>query len=161
MKKVLYIAAGGGGDALSALALASGSGTENLFASFSWDRKMYDPDPGPRSIDDFEAVERVGKYNAFVSGKSALKKKEAKSFLPLIAEEFHTPFLLLELCRILGRRMSHPMPPFPVYGIMPKRNSMCQRKRGRFRFTLAISLHDALRSSILWTVSRSCLVSLP
>ena len=24
------------------------------------------------------------------------------------------------------------MPPFPVYGIMPKRNSMCQRKRGRF-----------------------------
>ena len=25
----------------------------------------------------------------------------------------------------------------------------------------AISLHDALRSSILWTVSRSCLVSLP
>ena len=27
--------------------------------------------------------------------------------------------------------------------------------------TLAISLHDALRSSILWTVSRSCLVSLP
>ena len=27
------------------------------------------------------------------------------------------------------------MPPFPVYGIMPKRNSLCQRKRGRFRFT--------------------------
>lgn len=26
---------------------------------------------------------------------------------------------------------------------------------------LAISLHEALRSSILWTVSRSCLVSLP
>ena len=29
------------------------------------------------------------------------------------------------------------MPPFPVYGIMPKRNSMCQRKRGRFRFIYA------------------------
>ena len=28
------------------------------------------------------------------------------------------------------------MPPFPVYGIMPKRNSMCQRKRGRFRFAM-------------------------
>ena len=27
--------------------------------------------------------------------------------------------------------------------------------------SLAISLHKALRSSILWTVSRSCLVSLP
>ena len=27
--------------------------------------------------------------------------------------------------------------------------------------SLAISLHEALRSSILWTVSRSCLVSLP
>ena len=26
------------------------------------------------------------------------------------------------------------MPPFPVYGIMPKRNSMCQRKRGRFNW---------------------------
>lgn len=32
------------------------------------------------------------------------------------------------------------MPPFPVYGIMPKRNSMCQRKRGRFRFTAASDL---------------------
>ena len=27
--------------------------------------------------------------------------------------------------------------------------------------SLAICLHEALRSSILWTVSRSCLVSLP
>lgn len=27
--------------------------------------------------------------------------------------------------------------------------------------SLAISLHEALRSSILWMVSRSCLVSLP
>ena len=27
--------------------------------------------------------------------------------------------------------------------------------------SLAISLHDALRSSILWTVPLSCLVSLP
>ena len=27
--------------------------------------------------------------------------------------------------------------------------------------SLAISLHEALRSGILWTVSRSCLVSLP
>ena len=27
--------------------------------------------------------------------------------------------------------------------------------------SLAISLHEALRSSILWIVSRSCLVSLP
>ena len=24
------------------------------------------------------------------------------------------------------------MPPFPVYGIMPKRNSVCQREWGRF-----------------------------
>lgn len=45
--------------------------------------------------------------------------------------------LLLEPCRILGRRTSRPMPPFPVYGIMPKRNSMCQRKRGRIRFKAA------------------------
>ena len=47
--------------------------------------------------------------------------------------------LLLEPCRMPGRRMSHPMPPFPVYGIMPKRNSMCQRKRGRFRFRSKIT----------------------
>ena len=50
---------------------------------------------------------------------------------PLVVEPHG---LLLELCRILGRRMSHPMPPFPAYGIMPKRNSVCQREWGRFRF---------------------------
>ena len=32
---------------------------------------------------------------------------------------------------------------------------------GDLHSSLAISLHEALRSSILWTVSRSCLVSLP
>lgn len=35
------------------------------------------------------------------------------------------------------------------------------RTEGDLPSSLAISLHDALRSSILWTVSRSCLVSLP
>lgn len=36
------------------------------------------------------------------------------------------------------------MPPFPVYGIMPKRNSMCQRKRGRFsEVRLSRSVLDA------------------
>lgn len=35
------------------------------------------------------------------------------------------------------------------------------RVEGDLPSSLAISLHEALRSSILWTVSRSCLVSLP
>ena len=30
-------------------------------------------------------------------------------------------------------------PPFPVSEIMPKRNSMCQRRQGRFRFTGSVS----------------------
>ena len=48
------------------------------------------------------------------------------------------------------------MPPFPVYGIMPKRNSMCQRKRGRFipvRFyqtaSLVLQLGKAKREGTL------------
>ena len=43
------------------------------------------------------------------------------------------------------------MPPFPVYGIMPKRNSMCQRKRGRFRFNRRYAIDSAkLRRELGW-----------
>ncbi len=46
-------------------------------------------------------------------------------------------------------------------GDEPVRGTSALTVEGDLPSSLAISLHDALRSSILWTVSRSCLVSLP
>lgn len=40
------------------------------------------------------------------------------------------------------------MPPFPVYGIMPKRNSMCQRKRGRFTQATGMSYGRVLVAGV-------------
>lgn len=44
---------------------------------------------------------------------------------------------------------------------LPARRASALTAEGDLPSSLAISLHEALRSSILWTVSRSCLVSLP
>ena len=46
-------------------------------------------------------------------------------------------------------------------GDEPVRGTSALTVEGDLPSSLAISLHDAPRSSILWTVSRSCLVSLP
>ena len=50
MGKTLYVAAGGGGDVIGATILhaAIGSPDEPQIATFSWDRLLVDPVPGPR-----------------------------------------------------------------------------------------------------------------
>ena len=61
------------------------------------------------------------------------------------------------------------VPAAPVAAARPRRQAragLCDATsaltaEGDLHSSLAISLHEALRSSILWTVSRSCLVSLP
>lgn len=97
MKKLL-IAAGGGGDAFTAFALSKCLiNNECIIASFSWDRIMYDPTPGPRNASDFYYYKQCGHYNAQISSDSYLKKEGAKSFLPLISDYFGKSIYLLEL----------------------------------------------------------------
>ena len=97
MKK-LIIAAGGGGDAFTAGVIAEMfDSDEIIIASFSWDRIMYDPDPGPRKGVEFDNVTRFGKYNTIISKASKLKKVGSKSFLPVISQYFNRDYFLLEL----------------------------------------------------------------
>ena len=51
----LYVAAGGGGDAIAAYAIARALHGERApaVASYSWDRFVLDPAPGPRRAEDF------------------------------------------------------------------------------------------------------------
>ncbi|MGH3646286.1 MAG: DUF1152 domain-containing protein [Micromonosporaceae bacterium] len=56
MANHLYVAAGGGGDALAALLLHHTLGraaSQAFVLSYSWDRYIVDPKPGPRSVDDY------------------------------------------------------------------------------------------------------------
>jgi hypothetical protein len=54
----LYVAAGGGGDAIAAYAIARALHDDRApaVASYSWDRFVLDPAPGPRRADDFEGL---------------------------------------------------------------------------------------------------------
>lgn len=62
MTTTLSVAAGGGGDALAALiigrALDPESSRQPVVASFSWDRYIIDPTPGPRAVHDFIGLMR-------------------------------------------------------------------------------------------------------
>jgi hypothetical protein len=54
----LYVAAGGGGDGIAALAVARamGGAPAPVVASYSWDRFVLDPAPGPRRVEDFDGL---------------------------------------------------------------------------------------------------------
>ncbi|MFE3059178.1 DUF1152 domain-containing protein [Nocardia sp. NPDC059239] len=56
MRTAIAIAAGGGGDAITAAMLAAAMAELGIAAimSYSWDRFMIDPAPGPRERADFE-----------------------------------------------------------------------------------------------------------
>src|SRR3954451_14445648 len=54
----LYVAAGGGGDAIAAHAIARALHDDRApaVASYSWDRFVLDPAPGPRRAEDFDGL---------------------------------------------------------------------------------------------------------
>src|SRR5690242_13168179 len=56
----LYVAAGGGGDAIAAQAIARALHDDRApaVASYSWDRFVLDPAPGPRRAEDFDGLAR-------------------------------------------------------------------------------------------------------
>ncbi len=92
---ILVVATGGGGDALAALMLAEALGSEAAgVVTFAWERKMFDPRPGPRGPADFAGLDRRGAHNWRISRHSRLRA--GKSFLPQLAARTAVPLYLLD-----------------------------------------------------------------
>ena len=98
MKTSLLVGAGGGGDALAALlvhhALAGPDDSQPIVASFSWDRYILDPQPGPRVPSDFRGLRRMTDRNWEVTADAQLG--EGKSSLALLARTTKARFVLLD-----------------------------------------------------------------
>lgn len=93
----LYVAAGGGGDALAAVMLhaATAAGARAVVATYAWDRLLIDPLPGPRSIADFTGLDPVGPMLWRITARTA-PKPPAGSSLPRMAAELDAELLLLD-----------------------------------------------------------------
>ncbi|WP_170047624.1 DUF1152 domain-containing protein [Couchioplanes caeruleus] len=101
MTTTLSVAAGGGGDALAALiadrVLNPGS-SEQIVASFSWDRYILDPTPGPRTIQDFEGLVQHTRHVWEVTATSQLRTGGI-SGLAILAQHTEGRFFLLDPSR--------------------------------------------------------------
>jgi hypothetical protein len=94
----LLVAAGGGGDAIAAVMVARmlGVGERRLHvATFSWDRLLVDPVPGPRGREWFTGLRPVGGRNFQVTAGSAVRAP-AGSLLPRLAVELPATLYLLD-----------------------------------------------------------------
>jgi hypothetical protein len=94
----LYVAAGGGGDALAAAILHSviaGGEEPAVIATLAWDRLIIDPLPGPRSIDSFEELEIHGPRTWRVTARTRAIPP-AGSALPRLAGEISATLLILD-----------------------------------------------------------------
>ncbi|HJP66566.1 MAG TPA: DUF1152 domain-containing protein [Actinomycetota bacterium] len=86
---MVFVAAGGGGDALATAMLhraMSGGSDEAVIATYAWDRLLIDPLPGPRSPSSFTGLEPIGHHNFAVSGTTSAIPP-AGSTLPRLAGE--------------------------------------------------------------------------
>jgi hypothetical protein len=94
--RTLYVAAGGGGDAVAAWMLhAAHSADRPVIATFAWDRLMIDPLPGPRAPQDFEGLVALDELNAAFSAASR-PIPPAGSTLPRLAAEIDATLALLD-----------------------------------------------------------------
>lgn len=93
----LYVAAGGGGDALAAAMLhaETAPGSRAVVATYAWDRLLVDPLPGPRPAEDFVDLEEVAPALWQVTARSA-PIPPAGSSLPRMAGELGADMLLLD-----------------------------------------------------------------
>ncbi|MFI6776677.1 DUF1152 domain-containing protein [Nocardia sp. NPDC050412] len=91
------IAAGGGGDVVTAAMLADKMPALGVAAimSYSWDRLMIDPAPGPRTWADFQGLIDHGGVSEVPS--TAVLRADGKSTLPRLAEHFAQPLLLMDI----------------------------------------------------------------
>lgn len=95
----LMVAAGGGGDAIAAAMLAADKNTIGdticAIASFSWDRLLIDPLPGPRYAADFTGLRQLGEHARIVTADTEAIRP-ARSTLPRVATDLEVPLLLLD-----------------------------------------------------------------
>jgi hypothetical protein len=95
----LLVAAGGGGDALASLLLSRRLSTGSqvpVVASYSWDRRILDPLPGPRSVTDFGGARQLTPHNVEVTASSRLRSG-GQSTLCLLAKTIAAArFVLLD-----------------------------------------------------------------
>ncbi|HEV2374436.1 MAG TPA: DUF1152 domain-containing protein [Streptosporangiaceae bacterium] len=97
MGGTLLVAAGGGGDAITSAALASVLPLTSPPAvmTYSWDRLMIDPVPGPRSATDFTGLRRLAPHVLEVIPQTSVVPPAASS-LPRLAAELPPRLLLLD-----------------------------------------------------------------
>ena len=93
----LIIGAGGGGDAITGSALAGPLGLTELpvVITYSWDRLLIDPLPGPRSANDFTGLRHLAPRVLEVVD-STQPAGGAGSSLPRLAAELPTRLVLLD-----------------------------------------------------------------
>jgi hypothetical protein len=90
------IAAGGGGDAIAAAIVAASRFAEPAdILTYSWDRLLIDPLPGPRDPSSFEGLEKIGRYNCRVLPTTA-PISPAGSTLPRLASELNARLWLID-----------------------------------------------------------------
>jgi hypothetical protein len=97
-RRTLLVAAGGGGDALASLLVSRrlpDDGEVPIVASYSWDRRILDPTPGPRFPTDFEGTRRLTPRNIEITAESRLRSG-GLSTLRLLAEATPAQFVLLD-----------------------------------------------------------------
>lgn len=97
MVRTLVIAAGGGGDAITAAVVGHKLESVEVAAvmSYSWDRLMLDPAPGPRTYTDFVGVGTPAPDVYEVTSGSALRAG-GRPTLPALAALVPYRFLLLD-----------------------------------------------------------------
>lgn len=93
----LVVAAGGGGDAITGSALAGRLGLIEppVVMTYSWDRLMIDPLPGPRTADDFINLRQLGPDILEIL-PSTKPVGQAGSSLPRLAADLPSRVLLLD-----------------------------------------------------------------
>jgi hypothetical protein len=94
----LLIAAGGGGDAIAAAILhraLDDHGGRPAIATYSWDRLLIDPLPGPRDPSAFTRLEPLGQLNYRVTADTQ-PIPPAGSTLPRLAAELDAELYLLD-----------------------------------------------------------------
>src|SRR5262249_40031192 len=93
----LVVAAGGGGDAITGSMLAAPLGLPEppVVMTYSWDRLMIDPVPGPRSVGDFRGLRQLAPRVWEVLA-STTKTAPGPSSLPGLAAALPSRFLLLD-----------------------------------------------------------------
>lgn len=103
----LMVAAGGGGDALASLLVSrqlKDAAWTPIVASYSWDRRLLDPSPGPRFATDFVGARQLTSNTVEITRDSKLRAGGV-STLSLLAEATAARFPLMDPSRgALGMR---------------------------------------------------------